>query len=101
MTFKCKHCGELDSIVEVSVVPRVFRGIEPDGEGGIDYMNGHDEAFWEAETNLGFACDNESCDYWQGNYGTPALTDGSDTERPVFEWAWKLDEIAEIIEETA
>jgi len=67
--FRCKGCGETNSIVEVSLVPRIV-GVSPDGDGGLDYdSRGNDEYDWEAETVLQYACSNESCRFWQGQYG--------------------------------
>lgn len=98
--YRCKGCGATDSIGEISVVPR-FVVIRPDGE----YLSRGwgDECFWESETVLGYACDNEQCEYWQGNYGTPSRemqvnAHGSFVE---FDMARTIEDIADSVEESA
>lgn len=86
----CKGCGEVDTIVEISVVPRIV-GVSRDDDGSLEY--GFDEAFWEAETDLGYGCINMDCKFWHGTWGIPTLTD--EMERPVFENALPLSEVAE------
>lgn len=92
--FKCRGCGEFDSIVEVGLVPRIV-AVRPDGDGGTEYVDSDDEAFWEAETNIGYGCTNSDCEFWQGDGG---IRSHNDVLSVVM--AYELDEIAEAIEDT-
>ena len=56
----CKRCGS--GLYEISLVPRSMRVL---GDG----IYGEDVAYWEAEQVIAYGCDNERCEYWQGNYG--------------------------------
>lgn len=68
--YKCRGCGELDSIVEIDSVPRIVSITpEADEDSGFDYPGWTDEAFWESSTTIGYGCMNDGCDFWQGNYG--------------------------------
>jgi hypothetical protein len=90
---QCKGCGEINSIVEVSLVPRIFY-VEPDGS----CLNGPEEAFWEAETTLGYGCTNDKCEFWHGVLGVDAPS--SFGVRPViFSKAQQIEDIAEVIDD--
>lgn len=97
-TFKCRGCGETDSIVEVSLIPSI-QNVTPDPAPNhapyedVDY--GDYENFYESLTVLGFACSTDTCPFWQGSYGHPARFENTGSKRPIFEWARKLQDIAE------
>lgn len=80
MTYKCKGCGSLGSIVEIEVVPRTHE-IVPDPADPESFTYGdQDEAFWEGSTTLGYGCTNETCQYWQGQWGATLGNDSEDRE---------------------
>lgn len=88
--FRCKGCGETETIVEVEVVPRkhaiVATGPDLDFEYGSE-----DDAFWEASITLGYACDNDECRYWQGDTShAERWIDGA----PLIKAGYKLEDIA-------
>ncbi|HEX5016579.1 MAG TPA: hypothetical protein VFX15_03215 [Actinomycetes bacterium] len=91
--YRCKGCGEIDTIHEISLVPRSV-GIRPDGE----YLSRGwgDECYWEEETIIGVGCDNDKCEYWHGSWGHPMNRD----QQPalLFETAPKLEDIAEVVD---
>jgi len=87
---RCKGCGEINSIAEISLVPRRFY-VEPDGSA----MNGPDEAFWEAETVLGYACSNYECKFFDGDYGVGSAADGH-----AIRFAEDFETVAELIDST-
>lgn len=95
--FRCKGCGEIDSIVEISLAPRIA-WIEPPTEPiyGPEYP-GLDKVFWEAETVLGYGCNNEECEFWQGIWGSPA-EHRKESSYFKFTRAKDLDEIAEVVD---
>jgi hypothetical protein len=75
--YTCAACGTPDAVVEVSLVPRVVgvTPVAPEAPAEIEYT-GFDEAFWDAETVLGYACTNAGCDHWNGNFGIMRGEDG-------------------------
>lgn len=96
LLFRCKGCGSYDSIVEISLVPRVM-GVRPIGDGHYDHDDGRDEAFWEAESVIGYGCDNDAtCEFWQGQYG---LNHSAEKGWWVDD-APSLEAIAEVVEDT-
>lgn len=68
LEFRCRGCGTVDTIVAVSAPTRI-KGVRPDGEGGIEWKDVPDTTFDEGEADLGYGCENENCEFWQGNYG--------------------------------
>lgn len=77
VAFRCKGCGEIDSIVVVSVVPREF-GVVAVAKGEWEQSEVTDNAFWEAEATVGYGCHNVECPHWQGHLGVEGnLDDGS------------------------
>lgn len=61
---QCSKCKSTD-LVEVSLVPRIMRKDPETGE--LD--DAFDEAYWEAETIIGYGCENSRCENWHGNFG--------------------------------
>jgi hypothetical protein len=62
-----------------------------------------DEAYWEASIDLGYACWNEDCQFWQGHYGSPrSVEDGEQVKKDalIFGVSCGLDDIAEVVEDT-
>jgi len=99
--FKCKGCGEIDSIVEVQLEPQIQTVRPEQAENAVPFEDvdyGGYEGFHEAIVVLGFGCRNESCQFWQGNWGA-AYPKKYETRLIHFERAKDLDEIAEIVEE--
>jgi hypothetical protein len=76
--YTCAACGTPGAVVEVSLVPRVVgvAPVAPDAPAEVDYT-GFDEAFWDAETVLGYGCANADCEYWHGGYGIVRGEDGT------------------------
>lgn len=70
--YTCRLCGSRN-IVEISLVPRTY---PMDPETGELATMGEDEAFWESETVLGYGCDTETCENWQGHWGNLKYEDG-------------------------
>lgn len=103
--FRCKGCGTDGSIVEVQLIPSI-QTVRPDPATNhtpfedVDYGGVTD---WrEAMTVLGFACRNESCEHWHGNWGTPSREEQVNAHGRFFEFviAEDLSDIAEEIEDT-
>lgn len=65
--YRCKGCGEDDTIEEIGVVPRTMRA-QPDGDG-IKYVDWTDKSYFESESFLGYGCSNVMCEHWQGMVG--------------------------------
>jgi hypothetical protein len=98
--YKCKGCGELDSIVEISLVPTIQFVFPEQAENAVPFEDvdyGTQEHFPEAETVIGFGCFTESCQFWQGDYGNRAGIYESKWFR--FDRALDLQQIAEVVEE--
>lgn len=91
---RCRGCGKFDTVVQVSLVPRIFGMRAVDGEVVIDDgTDGRvlDEAYWEGETVIGHGCTNVDCEFWQGDPGI-SVRDGAFTVLP----AYDLADVAEV-----
>lgn len=105
LAFRCKGCGELDSIVEVSLMPFIAFVVPDEGKGAtpfedVDY--GETITFSEADVDLGFGCYNESCERWQGNYGQASRESQVNANGRFVEidLASNLSDIAELVKVT-
>ena len=61
LTLRCRNCGDEDTLVENTRVPRsmgasLYR--DQDGQYYANLETGADEAFWEAETDPTWGCSN-------------------------------------------
>ncbi len=93
--YRCKGCGEYDSIVEISLVPRTVI-VRPPIEGFAEY--GYENLYTDAETIIGYGCTNSSCEWWQGIYGSDgSITDGT---LRILSAPASVEAIAEEIEDT-
>jgi len=98
--FQCKGCGKTNTIVEISLLPSI-QVVRPDPAPNhtpfedLDY--GAFENFYEGAPVLGFGCETEWCQFWQGSYGSPVNRD----QQPalLFERAPNLADIATIVAE--
>lgn len=64
---QCKRCDA--PVAEVSLVPRTMV-VQDDGA----YDEASDEAFWEGETVIGYGCENDRCENWQGNLANMSIS---------------------------
>ena len=98
--YRCKGCGELDTIEEVNLQPRTM-SVRPAvrAPGAFDYT-GLEHDFYESDITLGFGCSNDVCEFWQGNYGHDEGPDiaGYDPALIYVRKALALDEIAEEVD---
>lgn len=72
--FRCKGCGEIDSIVEITLIPSI-QTVQPDPADDhtpyedVDYTSSDPDNFYEDAPVLGFGCRNERCTFWHGHHG--------------------------------
>jgi hypothetical protein len=89
--YKCRGCGELDTIVEITLCTEI-QEVSPDGDGGFTY--GPVVTFHEEPIIVGYGCNGAiGCPNWQGNY--PGRDDDS---RPRLDGP-ALDEVADVAED--
>lgn len=101
--YRCKGCGEIDTIVEISVVPRIFSTTPNENGEPEPSFDGPDEAFWESEHAIGYGCNSglATCPFDQANYPGPAdhfIDEKDGLEYVRFRTAPGIDEVAEVIE---
>lgn len=94
--YRCRSCGGLGTIVEVSLVPRFFGVSPPDEIDDAPVPVGPDELWDESELVNGYACNGEeSCAFWQGNY--PEIT--PDPPGAYLRPGLTIEEIAEVVDD--